>query len=570
MDLKDIKTTPIWQMYESCKNFAMLRGMYSDTDKNYRMYNGNQWEGLKISGIEPVQFNIIKPIVKYKVGSINQNLWGIHFTANNIEEGAKREIAEKACNLLNQRAAKIWEHDNMDMICRRVSKHSAINDEGIVYVHYDEEEEMPRNEIISKVDIYYGNENDPEIQRQPFILIKQRLPVSTARLMAQDEGMSDVSLILGDKDVGEESGIDAKLEFDDMVTIITKLYKENGTVKFSKSTKFVIIKEETDTGLTLYPVAHFLWEEKEGSARGEGEVRGLIANQLEVNKTLLRRLITAKQTAYPQKIVNIDKIKNPESLSEVGGLIKIQGMDVTDVSKVFSNTVPSQMSPDVEKVQNELIHTTRDLAGAGDFVTGNINPEEASGRAILAVQQAAQQPLSEQIIGLKTFLEDLTRIWFDMLRNYVGNSGIIMEDEVIDEATGEKTVRQIKVSKSVLRDLQASVKIDITPKGAFDKYAQELSLENLLQTGQIRLEEYAEALDYDSVMPKAKLQKIIKKRQEAQLQIAQMNSQAQLMQQQVGQFLNSPEQQAQYAAETGQPPETAMGQPPMNPGQGIA
>ena len=81
-----------------------------------------------------------------------------------------------------------------------------------------------------------------------------------------------------------------------------------------------------------------LWEEKIGSARGEGEVRHLIPNQIEVNKTIMRRLITVKNTAYPQKVVNTDKVMNPSAVDQVGGVLKTKGgMGVDDVSKIFGN-----------------------------------------------------------------------------------------------------------------------------------------------------------------------------------------------------------------------------------------
>lgn len=69
------------------------------------------------------------------------------------------------------------------------------------------------------------------------------------------------------------------------------------------ATRYLDIIKDENSGLTRYPIAHMLWEDKEGSARGEGEVRNLIANQIEVNKTLMRRALVAKQTAYPQKLL---------------------------------------------------------------------------------------------------------------------------------------------------------------------------------------------------------------------------------------------------------------------------
>ena len=544
MDLNEVKETDIWELYEKGRNYNRLKGLYSDTDKNYRMYNGNQWAGLKISGIEPIQLNIIKPIIKYKVGVINNNMYLPVFSAENFENKEFKDVANKTCELLNKLAAKVWEKDNMDYKTRAISKHSAINDECPIYVDYDEKANMPRNEILSKNDVYYGNENDSDIQNQPYILIKHRKPIINTIEMARLSGVSEDKLkyIVSDNDTFEEAGEDSREEKDDMVTIITKLYKENGTVHFSQATRYCDIKEDKNTGLTLYPLEHMLWEEKEGYARGEGEVRYLIPNQLEINKTIMRRLISAKTTAYPQKIVDISKIQNPNAIDKIGGTIRVNGQTVDDVKKAIGVLQPAQMSADVEKVMNELISTTRELAGAGDIATGDVNPESASGKAILAVQQASQMPVTEQTLSLKTTLEGLARIWLDMWKTYATN-GLVIDYEEANPTTGEVSSRPVKVPYSVLQELQANVKIDITPKSPYDKYAQELSLENMLKAGYFtaqrlaELEVYVSLLDDDSSMPKSKLEEAIKKMKEAQQRIANIQTQAQQLQMQADKFI---------------------------------
>lgn len=547
MDLQDIKQTDLWTLYEQGRNYARLINMYSDTDRNYRMYNGNQWEGLPISGIEPVQLNFIKPIVKYKIGTINSNQYAINYSSENFENREFRKTAEKTCELLNKKAAKIWEKDQLDLKIRRICKDSAINDEGVMYITYDEENQTPVNEIISKNDIYFGNENDSNIQNQPYIIIKRRLPVQTVQEMAKTQGVGNEKLIyiVGDNDNFEEPGEQAKYEKDDMCTVITKMYKENGTVHFEIATKYLEIKKDADSGLKLYPVAHMIWEEKEGSARGEGEVRHLIPNQLEVNKTIMRRLITVKHTAYPTKVINTDKVMNPSDVDKVGVTIKTKaGMTVEDVNKVIGVVNPAQMSADVEKVQNEIISLSRELAGAGDIATGNVNPEDASGKAILAVQQASQQPLVEQLAELKNFIEDLARVWLDHITTY-SKDGVTLEEEVTDPQTGEKYTQLITVPQSVLLELQASVKVDVTPKGAFDKYAQELSLENMLKAGYFsadrlsELKTYVSVLDDDAVAPKGKLEDAIEQMEAEQKKIAEINAQAQMLKQRASTFLDS-------------------------------
>ena len=557
MDITEIKETDIWALYDKSVSYCRLIGMYGDTDVNYRMYNGDQWYGLKVQGVEKIQYNFIRPVVKYKTGVILSNLYAINYSSENVESKTFRKVAVKICELLNKRAAKIWEHDYMDIKLRQIVKDAAINDEGVMYVRFSDEMGMPINEIINKNDIYYGNENYPDIQSQPYILIKQRKPVSEVRTAAEYLGVPDKELehIIGDMDNIEEAGESAKYEKDNMCTVVTKLYKEKGTVHFAQATRYVDLKKDTDTGLTYYPVAHFIWEDKKGSARGEGEVRQLIPNQLETNKTAMRRALTVKNTAYPQKVANTDKIANPSAIGQVGGIIKTKGgSTIEDVGKILSYLNPAQMSSDVEKLQQELITTTRELAGAGEIATGDVNPESASGRAILAVQQASQQPLTEHLQYLKAFIEELARIWLDMLTVY--NDSISLEEETEDPETGEKSVEVVEVQRTTLEELKASVKVDITPKGAFDRYAQEQSMENLLTAGLFNsqrmpeLKLYTKTLDDDSVMPKQKLEEVIENWEIEQQKIAAMNAQAMLMQQRAQQFLmQDPDAQASQMAE---------------------
>ena len=544
MDIREIKETPIWELYEKGRNYHRRTGIYVDTDRNYNFYNGNQWEGAKLGDVEPVQKNFIKPIVKYKLSVVHGNLYAINYSSQNYENQEFRKQADRYCDMLNRYAQNVWEKDKMDFKGRGVTKDAAINDEGIIYVDFDREEMLPVNEVIKKNDVYYGNENDPEIQSQPYILIRKRMPVSNAIDLAKGMGMSEekTQYIIGDNDNFEESGEAAKVELDNMVTVVYKMYKKDGTVHFSVATRWCDIKEDIDLGIKLYPVAHMTWEEKEGSARGEGEVRYLIPNQIEVNRTEVRRVLTVKYQAYPQKVVDTSKVANPDALNRVGGVIRTNGQPVDDVHKVVGTIPPAQMSPDVVQLQADLIQMTRDLAGAGDSATGNIDPESASGRAILAVQQASQAPMNEQKETYKNFVEDLARIWLEYLIAY-SEDGINMEEATTDPMTGEEVVQLVNVPQTVLEQLQATVRIDITPKGVYDKFAQEQTIENLLLQGLFtpqrvsELEIYAKILDDDSVAPKMKIMEAIEYIKEEQRKIAMIEAQSQMMMQRAQQFL---------------------------------
>ena len=543
MRVEEIRETPIWQLYEKGRNYHRRIGIYTDTDRNYRFYNGNQWEGAKLGDVEPVQKNFIKPIVKYKISVIHDNLYAINYSSQNFANKEFAKVSDKYCDMLNRYAHRVWEQDKMDFKLRRITKDAAINDEGILFIDFDREKMLPVNEIIKKNDVYYGNENDDDIQSQPYILIRKRMPVSNAIEFAIANGMSEENrdFIIGDNDTFEESGEAAKEELDNMVTLVYKLYKKNGTVHYSIATRWIDIVKDTDIGIKLYPIVHFNWEEKEGSARGEGEVRRLIPNQIEVNRTEVRRVLTVKYQAFPQKVVDISKISNPQALNTVGGTIKTNGQPVDDVKKIVGTLPPAQMSPDVVKLQEDLINVTRDLAGAGDTATGEVNPESASGRAILAVQQAQRAPITEQKETCKNSVEDIARIWLEYLIAY-SVDGIDLEEEVTDEL-GEKTIDVVKVPQSVLIELQATVKIDITPKGVYDKFALEQTLENMLVQGLFNIQRlpelkaYVNALPDDSVAPKQELLEIIDAMEADQKMIAILQAKAQEMQMRAQQFI---------------------------------
>ena len=553
MDFEEIKETDVWNLYSQAQMYARQTNIYESTDKNFRMYNGDQWAGLKLKGIEPVQLNFIKPIINYKVGAISQNLWAIHYSAENIDIPEFVETARKTCELLNKKAAKIWEATYMDYMVRQICKNAAINGECPIYINFNENKDMPEIEVLNKTDIYFGNENHSDIQKQPYILLKKRMPVSLAKVLAEENGASkqEIQYILGDQVTFEEAGDSAKEEKDNMVTVVWKLWKENKNVYMSIATRYCNIKENENTGLSLYPVTHMIWEEKQGSARGAGEITvGLIANQIEVNKTLMRRALVAKNTAYPQKVVNIDKIQNPSALNEVGGIIKVSGMGVQNVQDAFTNINPAQMSSDVERLQQDLIQTSRELASASQAASGDVDAEEASGRAILAVQQASQQPLVEQLGMIKKTIEDIARIELDMLKTY-SEDGLEVENEVQDPISGQTTIQIEKIDGIVLKELQATVKVDVTPKSAYDKYAQERSIENLFIKGMFnpqmlgQLKFYLECLDDDSVMPKQKLLERVDKELEKQSRIAEIQAQGQQLIAQQQQFYDmDPDSQA--------------------------
>lgn len=513
---KETSVTTVWEKYERGVQYNYQQQLYEKSKRNYNFYHGNQWEGAKLSGIQPITLNIIKSIVKYKVGVVKTNAYQIYFNSDTYDTQEERSKLEDLCRMLNNYANRLWEKNKVNKIVRSCVNDACIDNEGIIYFYSDPESDNILCEQVDRTNIYYGNENDDDIQNQPYIIISFRRTVEETKREAEANKIdkSEIDLIVADQDIEEQSGRDKRTtEITPMCLVLLKLYKKDGKIWAKKCTKLATVMKDVCLDIDLYPVAHILWERVKGSARGQGEVEYLIPNQIEINKTATRRALAVKLVAFPKLVANTKYIANTKALSKVGTTIEVNELNADDVNKVVNYLKPASISADAYNLQKELEEDTQNLAGAGDTVTGNVDPTQASGKAILAVQQASQQPINEQVEYYKDFIEDIARIWYAMLK---ANSvdGITLVDEKKNYETNTTEEEIYKMSYKELNKYDFNIKIDVTPKSPFDKYAMEMSLENLLSAGKINFEEYVNALPEDSTMPKSKLKDILKDREE--------------------------------------------------------
>ena len=140
-------------------------------------------------------------------------------------------------------------------------------------------------------------------------------------------------------------------------------------------------------------------------------------------------------------------------------------------------------------------------------------------------------PINEQLENFKYFLEDCARIIFELIKvYYLKGLNLHRSVDQYNELGNVETFEEpFKISKRELEKIDVNLKIDITPTSEYDRYAQELSLENLLLKGLINLEEYTDALPEGSAMPKPTLEAIIQKRKEAKAKIAEIQQRVDAM-----------------------------------------
>lgn len=529
MSEKKITAVEIWSKYQNGLNYQQSQDIPESVRRAYAMYEGDQWRDISASGEKksalPV-INFIKPAVDHKTAMIAMQDLSINYSPENLGSGDDNKV----CEALNREAAKVWERTKQTSRAWEVVEKACIAGGAYQYFYNKELD----SEIISPENIFFSNEQEPNIQKQEYVIIYERRPVSAVRRDAEQNGIKghELGLIVADSDTTETEVADAG-------KISCLLYfsrDEDGHVQFCRCTEHVIYQPmrsvtsktsggDTISGMKLYPIVGFRWMSKYGSARGLGMVNQLRPNQVYVNKLAYWELTAARYTAYPRPVYNVQAIENIEEAEDVGRPIRVKG-NVLRAAEAFGYQSPAQMSAQPAMLRATLMQDTRELAGAGDAALGNINPERASGAAIIALQDQQAIPLNRQISAYKQYVEDIALVWLDMWKTYRGKGLTVSTMETaLDPLTGMpvSVTRTEDIPAADLRRVSATVKIDATPTNPFSKWAQEQSLEIARNNQQISFDEYVEGLRHivNPTAPLAAFEAILRRRQESPMFPAQ-------------------------------------------------
>lgn len=530
--------TDIWRKYLAGVEHHRVKNMYRRDERCWHFYNGDQWYGMSQGGQELPMENIIKPILKYKVGTVATNDTTIVFSAM-----TDNPVLLGICDELNQFGVQVWEQTRMDVLKWQIIKAAAITGDSYLYCYDarpDSEavvsDRTPRTEVrvVDRSSVYLGDEQEQDIQAQPWIILAERRPVSQIRKWARQNGVAEEEI---DKIVSDTK-TDTKLNSSEAEEVRTGDGKCTSLVyfelvddpaqpgarmlRFSRSTEQVIWHEPKDVpGLDVYPVAQMRWEDSPNSARGISECEALIPNQIEINKTLARRSLIVKRYGYPTAVYDAEKIVNPSALQKVGATVRARNLANSPISSVIQYLEPRTTSGEGAALQAELIQQTRELEGAGDSATGQIDVTKTSGEAIKAARDQSAMVLNDQAAAYKGFVEQLARIWYKLWCAYSTDG---MEFAYRD-ADGDTGMLKAVITPQALAALDMQIKIDVSPADPYSILSQQTSLDNALAAGHITFEEYVEALDANSPVPAAKFRKILEARKQ-QAQTAQAVPQA--------------------------------------------
>lgn len=521
--MEDEKKTDIWEKYESGRDHHNALNMYENTEQNWNFYNGDQWAGFfrQSKKRHMPTYNIIKPTTNYKTAMIAKTSNAIIYS-----DMAGEQANAAVTKALTEYAAKQWEKSKMDSVMWDIVKRGAVAGDSYLY-WYDNRK--PVNSIVQKLqpelkhllinntNVYFADEQNLNINEQDWIIISERVSVSKLRKLAKKYGCTQeqINMIVSDEDtdtqVGEDKAQEVKSKLGKCTSLLYMEKTEQG-IQFCRSTQQVIYQKMTlIPGLDMYPLIPFQWETKIGSCRGISAVEHMIPNQKSINEALFRLESALKDMAFPKMAYDENAISNPSDLTTVGATIAVKELQQNPVRNVVDFLNPPVINNMASTFIDNMINQTRQLEGAGDAATGQIDPTQASGEAIKTARDQAAIPLNEQMARYKQFIEDIALLWYKMWCVYC--------EQGMEVQTADGTMN---ISQDVLKAMDINIKVDVSPIDPYSIMAEDSNLLTMLSNQQITFEEFVNALSPNTNLPKSKLEEMLKLREELNFQEEQL------------------------------------------------
>ena len=489
-----------WRLYEEGKSYNHSLDLYSKVNLNERFYRGDQWEGFASGGLPTPVFNLFRRIINYYISNLLSSAVAMRYTFDSPYGDKMKITAEQAAGAvkkLNDIALHRWKKLYMDDLLSSALYDAAITGDAVAYTFWDPTIKTGqsftgdfRTVLLDNTNVFFGNPNSKDVKSQPYILIASRELVEDVKAVAAGHGRSkeEIALITGDSDSSEFAGDMAQKELTGTKCVtLTKLWRgENGTICFRKSVRDTVITETVDTGLQNYPICFFNWTPIKNSWHGQAVATGMIENQIFINKAFAMVMKHMMDTAFSKVVYDSTIID--EWSNRIGEAVAVSG-PVENVAKVLS---PGQMQTGMLDVINLAIAHTKEFLGATDTALGDVKPTNTS--AILALQQAATQPLECIRRALYRFVADIGMVWLDFMLTYYDDSRLVC----VPEGTGE---RYQKFDFSPYREVLFDCEVDAGASSYWSEISALNTLDNLLINGKIDTIQYLERIP-DKLIPK--------------------------------------------------------------------
>ncbi|MEG1863596.1 MAG: hypothetical protein RR198_08340, partial [Oscillospiraceae bacterium] len=352
----EISAEKIYKEYEKAVGYNTLSDYYFKTKQQENFYLGNQWVGINAPNLDKPVLNFIRRVCAFLTAMVASADMAIY-----ISPYIHTKENSKCADMLNMEIEKIAESCKLKSLSRQAVQDSVVKGDGFIYWYYAKG--TVNAQLLQAKNILFANPYNPDVQQQPYILIEKMEYLENVLEQAGQNG--------GQKEkISQDKQGDSLYQCAPMVKTITKMYKQDGQVWYTKITKDGVVVRAKNLHYTLYPLAKISWDRQSESYHGMGAVENLVPNQIAVNKLWAMALLHQRTMAFPK--IFFDRTKIESWTNKVGAAIGVMG-NPNDI--VASSFKANDMSVQVMEVVEKTISFTKEFMGANDTSLGNIAPQ---------------------------------------------------------------------------------------------------------------------------------------------------------------------------------------------------
>lgn len=598
------ETTKIFDEFQKGLTYFKDLGLTTQIPKNVDFFEGRQWSAPTKNTKElprPV-FNFIEMMINNKASNILGSPVKLNFIADN-DQDSTRKFTRFAS--YQQKEMRQDEFDNLAIL------DSLIKGTFVYYYYWDEYaigkkghfEGGLRVDVLDPMNVVVSDPQIKDIQKQEYIIIRNRAHVSQVREMCDNEKVKSL-IVPDDYDSIYDNYVET--EDNDLVEVYTKFFRINNEVYFEKSTRNVLIhdpiplnpkkiekaleidekrkedveelhgelenevipdatipsmqdsnykndsresySEEDYYKATLYPIEMNSLNPRNNSIYGISEVEGCIEAQKIVNFLIALATLNCQQMGMPRTVVKNGALKNQQITNKIGEVLT--DYSPNGVQGIY--TIPGQaFTEGALSLAPTIFDFLRTVKNASEVITGEMVTKDLSGTAIAQLQAQSQKPI---IMQQKRFwrskercgkiMEQFYKLYYEA-KNYSYELDK-QEREAIQQNYSERTTPTSLIDKFNGSEYQDTSFAIVVEAGAGTQYSEIQAmnmLNSLLQQNLVDLDTYVEMYP-DSAMPfKAEMKAYLKRREMSEISILrQQNAQQQQELMQLSQYSQQQEQ----------------------------
>lgn len=487
----DSLETTIWQEYEDGIDYQRRMGFRERFPEFIRFKEGNQWPPAtaRTRNLPRPVFNMVEMFIRTKRAAVlNPNIAMTYLPIT--------EVATQGARNLTDYARQLWKRMEQDRLNVELMDDAATLGTGALHYYFDPKAEDPstaeavgelRGESIDPLNLIFGDPQQTEVQKQPYVMIATRQSVREVRRMAAEAGVPEAlqMRIVSDEAAGD--GYDAaraEVRAADKCTVLTKYYRENGAVVYDRATRQVELvhgRSLTPTGrkpITLYPVVLMTWKPRKASIYGIGETEGLIPNQKAINFNLAMMLLSVQQTAWPKLISTPGAIRQPVTNEPGEHLI-----DHSAGGGGIRYLNPPTFGSTAVNLSGTVLELSRTVAGVSEVSTGEMTGRNMAASAIIALQNQARTPIVEIQRRFWNVLRQAGRIWLQFIRAYY-----VFDRTIAADGCGQPHGRTFR--GAAYCDLPFELSVDVGASSEFSEVLSQATLDSFLEKGYITVDQY--------------------------------------------------------------------------------